>query len=73
MAKCQPLLVLILAFSQSNLDIHRVPTNLESQGKSWKSQGILDGVREKEEKKEKHAINKRTRNKKRTRNRIYIT
>ena len=39
--------------------VYRVPTNLESQGesgnlggqgKSGKSQGILDGVREKEEK-----------------------
>ena len=59
---------------------NRVPTNLESQGESgkvrefgWsgKSQGILDGVREKEEKKKKREINKRTRNKKRTRNTIY--
>ena len=32
------------------------------QGKSGKSQGILDGVREKEEKKKKREINKRTRN-----------
>ena len=39
----------------------------ESQGKV----GILNGVREKEEKKKKREINKRTRNKKRTRNTIY--
>ena len=45
--------------------------NLGGQGKSGKSQGILDGVREKEEKKKKRKINKRTRNKKRTRNTIY--
>ena len=38
--------------------------NLGGQGKSGKSQGILDGVREKEEKKKKREINKRTRNKK---------
>ena len=36
--------------------------NLGDQGKSGKSQGILDGVGEKEEKKKKHEINKRTRN-----------
>ena len=45
--------------------------NLGGQGKSGKSQGILDGVREKEEKKKKLEINKRTRNKIRTRNTIY--
>ena len=45
--------------------------NLGGQGKSGKSQGILDGVREKDEKKKKREINKRTRNKKRTRNTIY--
>ena len=51
----------------------RVPTNLESQG-IWvvrESQGILDGVGENVERKKKHEINKRTRNKKRTRNTIY--
>ena len=45
----------------------------ESQG-IWvvrESQGILDGLREKEEKKKKREINKRTRNKKRTRNTFY--
>ena len=45
--------------------------NLGGQGKSGKSQGILDGVREKEEKKKKREINKRTRNEKRMRNTIY--
>ena len=44
----------------------------ESQGMVVReSQGILDGVMEKEEKKKKRKINKRTRNKKRTRNTIY--
>ena len=38
--------------------------HFRSQGKSGKSQGILDGVREKEEKKKKREINKRTQNKK---------
>ena len=44
---------------------------LGGQGKSGKSEGILDGVREKEEKKKKREINIRTRNKKRMRNMIY--
>ena len=48
--------------------IFRVPTNLESQGESGK---VREFWMESGKKKKKHKINKRTPNKKRTRNTIY--